>query len=112
MAHGPTLLPPRRPPPLPSSIHHPRLVSSIAAPTSIHPFVPSSLHTNERRLGRRRRRYRRDAERSRRRSNGWEVAATEPEPAVPEDYWSEGETSTLVDGWGSRYLDLNRESLR
>ncbi|KAG8055892.1 hypothetical protein GUJ93_ZPchr0001g33186 [Zizania palustris] len=37
-----------------------------------------------------------------------------PNPNLPyrEDCWSEGETATLVDAWGSRYLDLNRGSLR
>lgn len=37
-----------------------------------------------------------------------------PNPNLPyrEDCWSEGETAALVDAWGSRYLDLNRGSLR
>ncbi|KQK09151.1 trihelix transcription factor ASIL2 [Brachypodium distachyon] len=37
-----------------------------------------------------------------------------PNPNLPyrEDCWSEGETSALVDSWGSRYLELNRGSLR
>ncbi|KAL5220291.1 hypothetical protein ABZP36_025004 [Zizania latifolia] len=37
-----------------------------------------------------------------------------PNPNLPyrEDCWSEGETAELVDAWGSRYLDLNRGSLR
>ncbi|KAK6932990.1 Myb/SANT-like DNA-binding domain 4 [Dillenia turbinata] len=29
-----------------------------------------------------------------------------------EDCWSEGATSTLIDGWGDRYLKLNRGNLR
>lgn len=37
-----------------------------------------------------------------------------PNPNLPyrEDCWSEGETAALVDAWGSRYIDLNRGSLR
>jgi hypothetical protein len=37
-----------------------------------------------------------------------------PNPNLPyrEDCWSEGETAALVDAWGSRYLELNRGSLR
>ncbi|CAL9096463.1 unnamed protein product [Musa hybrid cultivar] len=37
-----------------------------------------------------------------------------PNPALPyrEDCWSEGETSTLVDAWGDRYLELKRGNLR
>jgi hypothetical protein len=37
-----------------------------------------------------------------------------PNPNLPywEDCWSEGEKVALVDAWGSRYLDLNRGSLR
>ncbi|OEL19321.1 Trihelix transcription factor ASIL2 [Dichanthelium oligosanthes] len=37
-----------------------------------------------------------------------------PNPNLPyrEDCWSEGETAALVDAWGSRYVDLNRGSLR
>ncbi|XVF87334.1 hypothetical protein PTKIN_Ptkin18bG0111800 [Pterospermum kingtungense] len=43
---------------------------------------------------------------------------TTPTPAhsrslpVREDCWSEEATSTLVDAWGSRYLELNRGNLR
>jgi hypothetical protein len=46
-AHGPTLLPPHRPPPLSSSIPYPSLVSSIAAPTSIHPSIRSFVSTHK-----------------------------------------------------------------
>ncbi|ONM00856.1 sequence-specific DNA binding transcription factor [Zea mays] len=35
-----------------------------------------------------------------------------PNLAYWEDCWSEGEKVALVDAWGSRYLDLNRGSLR
>ncbi|XP_059669811.1 trihelix transcription factor ENAP2-like [Cornus florida] len=41
-----------------------------------------------------------------------------PQPATPrplplrEDCWSEEATSTLVDAWGRRYLELNRGNLR
>lgn len=40
--------------------------------------------------------------------------ARPPNPAMPyrEDCWSEGETSTLVNAWGHRYLELNRGNLR
>ena len=31
---------------------------------------------------------------------------------VREDCWSEDATSTLVDAWGRRYLELNRGNLR
>ncbi|CAA6661151.1 unnamed protein product [Spirodela intermedia] len=37
-------------------------------------------------------------------------AAKPPNPALPyrEDCWSEGATSTLIDAWGDRFLELNR----
>lgn len=37
-----------------------------------------------------------------------------PNPAMPyrEDCWSEGATSTLIDTWGDRFLELNRGNLR
>ncbi|KAG6493010.1 hypothetical protein ZIOFF_047983 [Zingiber officinale] len=44
-----------------------------------------------------------------------EASATRPpNPAMPyrEDCWSEGETSSLVDAWGDRYIELNRGNLR
>ncbi|KAK8690763.1 hypothetical protein V6N13_074289 [Hibiscus sabdariffa] len=31
---------------------------------------------------------------------------------VHEDYWSGEATSSLIDSWGSRYVELNRGSLR
>ncbi|MQM14197.1 hypothetical protein Taro_047127 [Colocasia esculenta] len=42
------------------------------------------------------------------------AAARPPNPALPyrEDCWSEGATSTLIDAWGERYLELNRGNLR
>lgn len=37
-----------------------------------------------------------------------------PNPALPyrEDCWSEGATSTLIDAWGERFLEVNRGNLR
>ncbi|XP_006646194.2 trihelix transcription factor ASIL2-like [Oryza brachyantha] len=37
-----------------------------------------------------------------------------PNPNLPyrEDCWSDGETAALVESWGSRYVELNRGSLR
>ncbi|KAL5576528.1 hypothetical protein UlMin_018227 [Ulmus minor] len=39
------------------------------------------------------------------------LAISRPMP-VREDCWSEEATSTLIDAWGRRYLDLNRGNLR
>ncbi|RWR96332.1 trihelix transcription factor ASIL2 [Cinnamomum micranthum f. kanehirae] len=47
--------------------------------------------------------------------DGRETALRRPSyHALPsrEDCWSEGATSTLIDAWGDRYLDLNRGNLR
>ncbi|XP_057949247.1 trihelix transcription factor ENAP1-like [Malania oleifera] len=43
-----------------------------------------------------------------------ESAAAQSRPTMPirEDCWSEEATSTLVDAWGRRYLELNRGNLR
>uniref|UniRef100_A0A1D1XF92 Myb/SANT-like DNA-binding domain-containing protein n=1 Tax=Anthurium amnicola TaxID=1678845 RepID=A0A1D1XF92_9ARAE len=40
--------------------------------------------------------------------------ARPPNPALPyrEDCWSEGATSTLIDAWGERFVELNRGNLR
>uniref|UniRef100_A0A1D1ZJH0 Myb/SANT-like DNA-binding domain-containing protein n=1 Tax=Anthurium amnicola TaxID=1678845 RepID=A0A1D1ZJH0_9ARAE len=42
------------------------------------------------------------------------AASRPPNPALPyrEDCWSEGATSTLIDAWGDRFLELNRGNLR
>ncbi|MQL95052.1 hypothetical protein Taro_027712 [Colocasia esculenta] len=42
------------------------------------------------------------------------VLSQPPNPAMPyrEDCWSEGATSTLIDAWGDRFLELNRGNLR
>lgn len=42
------------------------------------------------------------------------MALSQPSPSFPvrEDSWSLDETSTLVQAWGQRHLDLNRGSLR
>lgn len=44
------------------------------------------------------------------------IGATQPSSSRPlpfrEDCWSEDATSTLVDAWGRRYLELNRGNLR
>ncbi|KAL5997863.1 hypothetical protein ACLOJK_008795 [Asimina triloba] len=40
------------------------------------------------------------------------AAAARPSLPIREDCWSEGATSTLIEAWGSRYLDLNRGNLR
>lgn len=41
-------------------------------------------------------------------------AGKPPNPALPyrEDCWSEGATSTLIEAWGDRFLELNRGNLR
>ncbi|RDX95724.1 Trihelix transcription factor ASIL2, partial [Mucuna pruriens] len=41
-------------------------------------------------------------------------ATPRPPPSFPgrEDCWSEDATSTLIDAWGERYLELNRGNLR
>ncbi|PON86566.1 sequence-specific DNA binding transcription factor [Trema orientale] len=40
------------------------------------------------------------------------AAASRPQGGGREDCWSEGATSTLIEAWGDRYLQLNRGNLR
>lgn len=39
------------------------------------------------------------------------MSSSRPLPSR-EDYWSEGETSVLIDEWGDRFMEFNRGSLR
>ncbi|XP_058100808.1 trihelix transcription factor ENAP2-like isoform X2 [Magnolia sinica] len=46
--------------------------------------------------------------------DGTETVTVQGRPSLPirEDCWSEGATLTLIEAWGSRYLELNRGNLR